>query len=179
MRRFDVELVLLRPRYSLNRSTAHVPAKLGEKAVFGGRKRFIKYLGINKRSCFYVLSTGFSKRGEEGPFILTCGRRKNKVQLFILRFIINKNLPPRTVHPMIRRSDNLIALDRLPVGKYALVREVDGPPDDVHRLEEFGVRRGMRIEMFRPGDPCILRLSGNKICLRADDRLRIWVEQDV
>jgi ferrous iron transport protein A len=43
-------------------------------------------------------------------------------------------------------------------------------------LEEIGVRGGLRIEMFRPGNPCIIRLAGNKICIRADDMLNVLVE---
>jgi hypothetical protein len=30
--------------------------------------------------------------------------------------------------------------------------------------------------MFRSGNPCILRLAGNKICLRSDDLLHVLVE---
>jgi hypothetical protein len=30
--------------------------------------------------------------------------------------------------------------------------------------------------MFRRGNPCIIRLAGNKICLRADDLLHVLVE---
>ncbi len=29
--------------------------------------------------------------------------------------------------------------------------------------------------MFRPGNPCILRMAGNKICLRANDLLSVFV----
>ena len=29
--------------------------------------------------------------------------------------------------------------------------------------------------MFRPGNPCIIRVAGNKICLRADELLKIFV----
>ena len=30
--------------------------------------------------------------------------------------------------------------------------------------------------MFRPGNPCILRVGGNKICLRSDELLSVMVE---
>jgi ferrous iron transport protein A len=69
-----------------------------------------------------------------------------------------------------------IPLDRLPAGRCAQVVDVVGHPDHVHRLEEFGLRGGTRIEMFRPGNPCIIRLAGSKVCLRSDDRLNILVE---
>ncbi len=72
--------------------------------------------------------------------------------------------------------DNSIPLGDLVAGQSALVRRIAGKPDHVHRLKEFGLRGGTRIEMFRSGNPCIIRMSGNKVCFRADDLLRILVE---
>lgn len=68
-----------------------------------------------------------------------------------------------------------IPLELLSAGQAARISRVTGNPDHVHRLEEFGIRGGARIEMFRPGDPCIIRLAGNKVCLRPGKRLRIQV----
>lgn len=72
-------------------------------------------------------------------------------------------------------KDRAIPLEDLPVGQLARIDRIQGSPDHVHRLEEFGLLGGARIEMFRPGAPCILRLAGNKICLRADELLDIQV----
>ncbi len=69
-----------------------------------------------------------------------------------------------------------IALKNLPAGHSARIAHILGNPDHVHQLEEFGLRGGTKIEMFRPGNPCILRMAGHKICLRADDLLRVLVE---
>ena len=69
-----------------------------------------------------------------------------------------------------------IPLRHLPVRHCARITEVLGHPEHVHRLDEFGLRGGTRIEMFRPGNPCIIRLAGNKVCLRADDLLHVLVE---
>jgi len=69
-----------------------------------------------------------------------------------------------------------ISLNRLPAGCSARIRRIQGDPDHVHRLEEFGLRGGTQIEMFRPGNPCILRLAGNKICLRADELVSVLVD---
>jgi ferrous iron transport protein A len=69
-----------------------------------------------------------------------------------------------------------IPLRRLPAGHRARIVEIVGPADHVHRLEEFGLRGGTKIEMFRAGSPCIIRLAGNKVCLRADDLLNVLVE---
>jgi Fe2+ transport system protein FeoA len=67
-------------------------------------------------------------------------------------------------------------LPRLPAGGRALIARLLGHPDHVHRLEEFGLRCGTKIEMFRPGNPCIIRLAGSKVCLRADELLNVMVE---
>jgi ferrous iron transport protein A len=69
-----------------------------------------------------------------------------------------------------------IPLKHLPVGHRARIARVTGHPDHVHRLAEFGLRGGTTIEMFRPGNPCIIRLAGHKVCLRANDLLHVLVE---
>lgn len=70
----------------------------------------------------------------------------------------------------------MISLSRLVAGQSARVSRILGRPDHVHRLEEFGLRRGSQIEMFRPGNPCIVRLAGNKVCIRIDDLLDVLVQ---
>ncbi len=72
----------------------------------------------------------------------------------------------------------VIPLNRLKAGQSAEVSRVLGPVDHVHRLEELGFRRGITIQMFRPGNPCIVRLAGNKVCLRADNGLKVLVKQN-
>ncbi len=74
--------------------------------------------------------------------------------------------------------DKSIPLDDLLVGESAIVHRIAGQADHVHRLEEFGLRGGTRVQMFRPGNPCILRMAGNKVCCRTDDLLHIMVERD-
>jgi Fe2+ transport system protein FeoA len=64
----------------------------------------------------------------------------------------------------------------LPTGQVAHVRQVFGTPEHVHRLEELGLRGGVEIEMVNPGSPCIVKLSGNKLCFRTDDLLKILVQ---
>jgi Fe2+ transport system protein FeoA len=68
-----------------------------------------------------------------------------------------------------------IPLEDLQAGQRARISRIAGHPDHVHRLEEFGLRGGTRIEMFRPGNPCILRVGGNKVCFRADELLEVQV----
>jgi Fe2+ transport system protein FeoA len=71
---------------------------------------------------------------------------------------------------------NAIPLQNLPSGHSGSILRILGRPDDVHRLEEFGIRCGTKVEMFRSGTPCILRVAGNKFCLRADDLIHVFVE---
>ncbi|MBN1909185.1 MAG: ferrous iron transport protein A [Pirellulales bacterium] len=70
---------------------------------------------------------------------------------------------------------DFVPLECLAAGHCAEICQVEGQAADVHRLHEIGLCRGARIEMFRPGNPCIIRALGNKICLRTGDRLRILV----
>jgi len=72
-----------------------------------------------------------------------------------------------------------VPLKHLSVGQSACIHSVTGHPDHVHRLEELGLRTGTKIEMFRPGNPCILRLACGKVCLRTDDRLHVLVKPAV
>lgn len=74
--------------------------------------------------------------------------------------------------PPVRRA---IPLACLRPGQSGIVRQIQGRPEDVHRLEEFGLHDGVPVEMFRPGATCILRLRGGKVCLRPNDSLEILV----
>lgn len=72
--------------------------------------------------------------------------------------------------------DEPIPLSRLLAGQSALIDRIIGRADHVHRLEEFGLLGGTQIQMFRSGNPCIIRLAGNKVCLRADELTRVLVK---
>ena len=74
--------------------------------------------------------------------------------------------------------DGVIRLEHLRTGQSARVDRIVGHRDHVHRLNEMGFRGGTTVEMFRPGSPCIVRMAGNKVCIRADDSLRVLVWPD-
>ena len=74
--------------------------------------------------------------------------------------------------------DEVISLDRLRPGQSAEVTRIDGPIEHVHRLGEFGLRAGTVIQMFRPGNPCIVRMAGNKVCFRAGALLNVLVKRN-
>lgn len=63
----------------------------------------------------------------------------------------------------------LIPLSRLRAGQCGCVGEVVGAGGLVHRLREMGLRAGARVRMIRSGSPCIFRLDGQKLCVRADE----------
>lgn len=46
----------------------------------------------------------------------------------------------------------------------------------VHRLREMGLRVGAVVEMIRSGSPCILKLDGQKICVRSDEMTGVLVQ---
>jgi Fe2+ transport system protein FeoA len=71
--------------------------------------------------------------------------------------------------------NSAIPLHELRSGKTARVSRILGHPDQVCRFEEFGLRSGSLIEMFRAGCPCIIRMAGVKFCLRAEDLVRVLV----
>jgi Fe2+ transport system protein FeoA len=82
-------------------------------------------------------------------------------------------VPPTA--PDASKHGRVVPLGRLRPGESGVVRRIMGRAEDVHRLEEFGLRDGTLVEMFRPGNPCILRCVGGKVCLRVAGSLEIFV----
>ena len=71
---------------------------------------------------------------------------------------------------------DFVPLHKLSVGQPAEILDIMGDPRRVHRLHEFGLHGGTHIQMFRPGNPCIIRMAGSKVCLRMDDSLQVMVK---
>lgn len=69
----------------------------------------------------------------------------------------------------------LIPLKLLPPGRHACIGQLVGKADEVHRLEELGLRAGVTVEMVQSGSPCIIRLNGHKLCFRNSDVLHVLV----
>ena len=70
---------------------------------------------------------------------------------------------------------DLVPLHLLDTGQVGHIGQVVGLPGQVQRLEELGLRGGAKVEVVRAGTPCIIRLSGQKLCFRADDLLNVLV----
>ena len=71
--------------------------------------------------------------------------------------------------------ESAIPLALLARGQRGEVSELVGAADHVHRLEELGLRRGSLVEMLQAGSPCIVRLAGNKLCIRDADLFGVLV----
>ena len=71
--------------------------------------------------------------------------------------------------------EHLVPLHLLARGQEAAIGEIVGHPEQVHRLQELGLRSGQIVEMVQPGSPCIVRLGGQRICFRSSDAVGILV----
>jgi ferrous iron transport protein A len=71
--------------------------------------------------------------------------------------------------------NDLIPLDLIGSGEWAEVAEVSGEPAWVGRLAELGVRTGSRVQVLRPGRPCILRVEGCRLSVRPGRDTQILV----
>lgn len=60
-------------------------------------------------------------------------------------------------------------------GQAGRVIEVLGRVDLVQRLREMGLYDGAQVQMVRPGNPCIVRLLGQRLGFRTDDLARVMV----
>lgn len=69
----------------------------------------------------------------------------------------------------------LMPLDFLGAGDVADVADVSGDPCWVGRLAELGIREGCRLQVLQPGSPCLLDVSGCRLCLRGGDSSQILV----
>jgi len=69
-------------------------------------------------------------------------------------------------------------LQLLPAGGVARICEMVGDADQIHRLEELGLRRGVVIEMVSSGSPCIIRVDDCRLCFRPSDLLGVLVTRE-
>lgn len=70
---------------------------------------------------------------------------------------------------------DLVPLRCLTPGQTAEVGQIMGDPHQVHRLHELGLHHGTTVEMVQSGSPCIIRMSGHKLCFRHNDALNVFV----
>lgn len=66
-------------------------------------------------------------------------------------------------------------LQMLPAGQRARVDQLLGRPDEIHRLQELGIRVGTPIEVLQSGATCIVKLDGARMAFRDHDGCRVLV----
>ncbi len=105
--------------------------------------------------------------------------QSRSVTVNVLRFSLNKIETPTlpwllTGRPAVT-SDLLLPLELLQPGEWADVADVQGEPAWVCRLAELGLGVGCRLQMLQAGCPCLLRIGGCRLSLRAEARQSILV----
>jgi ferrous iron transport protein A len=75
-------------------------------------------------------------------------------------------------------ANELILLGLLSAGQTATVETVMGGSDHAHRLREIGLRDGATVQMIQPGNPCLVRLGGQKLGLRSDALATVLVRPE-
>ena len=73
---------------------------------------------------------------------------------------------------------DLLPLQMLPAGCRGQITQLLGSEDEVHRLQELGMRVGCSIEMIQGGSPCIVKLGNTKLCFRDNDAFLVLVQRD-
>ena len=68
-----------------------------------------------------------------------------------------------------------IPLSALQPGECGQIDQLIGRHEDVHRLQELGLRLGTSVEMVQSGVPCIVKLGGTKLCFRGCDATSVLV----
>lgn len=71
--------------------------------------------------------------------------------------------------------DMLLPLEMLQTGEWADVAEITGEPGWVGRMAELGFCVGCRLQMLQAGCPCLLRVGGCRLSLRAETSQSILV----
>lgn len=70
----------------------------------------------------------------------------------------------------------LIPLEFLQCGQIGCISQVVGDVEEVHRLEELGLRAGRKVEMLQAGSPCIIKVEGHKLCFREARQFSVLVD---
>jgi Fe2+ transport system protein FeoA len=64
----------------------------------------------------------------------------------------------------------------LVAGETALVVDIEGQVELVHRLHEMGLRPGRHVRMIRPGKTCIVAVENHRFGFRGDEAAHVLVE---
>jgi Fe2+ transport system protein FeoA len=73
---------------------------------------------------------------------------------------------------------DLQPLHLLPAGAAGRIAQLLGEREQVHRLEELGLRSGVMIQMISAGSPCIVHVAGARLCFRSSELLGVLVTRE-
>ena len=73
-------------------------------------------------------------------------------------------------------NPNAVPVEFLAPETEGVVVDMCGEEQNVHRLEELGIRCGCKIRMLCPGETCLLAIEGKKMCLRLNSTAEILVQ---
>ena len=69
----------------------------------------------------------------------------------------------------------MIPLHLLAAGEIGCICDVSGESTLVVRLEEMGLREGVRVRMVQPGQPCIIAFEGHRLSFRGENDVTVLV----
>lgn len=69
-------------------------------------------------------------------------------------------------------------LSLLAAGQTGVIDTVLGGSDEIHRLREIGLQDGATVEMVRPGNPCLVRLGGQRFGIRSEALASVLVRPE-
>ena len=70
----------------------------------------------------------------------------------------------------------VLPLSLLHRGETGCIRDVDGNPHLVRRLDEMGLRTGVSVRMVQPGEPCIVAVDHQRLSFRGEEDAVVLVE---
>ena len=70
----------------------------------------------------------------------------------------------------------IVPIHLLNPGECGCIREIDGEMGLVKRLDEMGLRAGVRVRMVQPGHPCIVAFDHQRLSFRGEDEAVVLVE---
>ena len=73
-------------------------------------------------------------------------------------------------------STQLLPLEFLRHNEQGRVVEIEGRPEDVHRLEEIGLGTGNIVRMIKAGLPCIVGVNGQRFSFRPEMTTSVYIE---
>ena len=70
----------------------------------------------------------------------------------------------------------ILPIQLLNAGETGCILDIEGNSQLVRRLDEMGLRAGVRVRMVQPGHPCIVAFDHQRLSFRGEDDAVVLVE---